>query len=182
MSRAVQIADSTVLLILNQRREDGSRWHVAECSFLVVTLYPGYQDLPCVITDDLIARLSAKTSHPRGYRLMTAPEIVAWHVQQRCWPRCQRVQIPRDDGLPSHIRRECTARCRAIQDTIARNAVSLGVPESRLRKLAGSRHEIGRYLTDDGDTLRALYDGGGSVELRRGTGHDRGRNTHGQVR
>lgn len=178
MSRAIQIADSTVLLIASQTKLIGGRWHLAECRFTLVPLYPSHQIVSAILTDRVLYRLSRNTGRPRGYRLRTIPETGEWHREATCWSECQYVQGDvRPDGLTDHILYNCGERCRAVQTTIARNAVSLGTTDERLRKLAGRRHETGRYLSDDGDTLRALYHDTDGPSVRRSRVVDRGRTT-----
>lgn len=181
MSRALQLLDSTVLLILSQTWRVRGRWHVAECEFLVRELRPSYRTVPPVITDSLVYRLSYDTGRPKGYRLMTVPELEAWHRDQACWQECGSLQEYRPDGLTYHIERNCAARCRAVQETIARNAVTLGTTEARIRTLAVRRHKSRRYRSDDGDDLRALYglDRGGI--LRRDRVRDRSGTARGTI-
>lgn len=181
MSRATQLLDSTALLILMQTWRLRGRWHVAECEFRITELRPSHQIVPVIVTDVLVYRLSYSTGRPKGYRLMTGPELSTWHREQACWQECTSVQEHRSDGLTYHIERNCIGRCRAVQETIARNAITLGTTEARMRALAGRRHKSRRYCSDDGDDLRALYalDHGGL--LRNGRAGDRSSTARGTV-
>jgi hypothetical protein len=168
VSRARQLVDSTVLLIVTQTRQIGGRWHLAECRFSLVPLYPSHHLVPVVVTDRLLFRLTWDTGRPRGYRLRTNPETNAWHRGATCWTDCQHAQTEtRNDGLSYHILYDCSARCRAVQETVSRNVVSLGTTDERLRVLAGRRRGTGRYVSDDGDTLRALYSDTDGSRVRR---------------
>lgn len=170
MSHARQIADSTVLLIVTQTRQIGGRWHLAECRFTLVLMRPTYRIVPVVTVDRVLFRLTQNTGRPRGYRLRTNPETNAWHREAPCWKACQHVQVTSepDYGLTYHIHHDCSARCRAVQETVARNASILGTSDERLRVLASDRQKSGEYLSDDGDALRALYGDDDRTVLRRG--------------
>jgi hypothetical protein len=178
VSRARQIADSTVLLISMQTRQIGGRWHLAECRFTLVPLHPSHRIVSAIVTDRMLYRLSWRSGRPRGYRLRTIPETLVWHREATCWTDCQHVQADvRDDGLTQHIQYDCSARCRAVQETVFRNAISLGTTDERLRNVASRRQETGRYVSDDGDTLRALYDDADGTGVRRDGAADRSRTT-----
>lgn len=159
MSRAIQLLDSTVLMMVDQEQAYG-RWHIGGCTFLVVSLSPSHHAVPGIVTDRMLYRLSRNTGRPRGYRSMTPEETARWHREQPCWTECQGVQQPEAPGVTSHIDVNCSVRCRAVQDTIERNAVTLGATVTKLRTLADRRHRTRRYLSD-GDThaVHALYDG-----------------------
>lgn len=181
LSRATQLADSTVLLVLTQTRRYGGRWHVAECAYSLIPLYPSHHNVTAIVTDRVLFRLSRNTGRPRGYRLRTVSETERWHREAPCWGICQHVQEPRTDGLTYHIEQDCTARCSAVQETVARNAITLGTTEARIRDLAGRRQKSRRYVSDDGDTLRALYGVPGRRVDGRDRAGDRGNATHDQV-